>query len=239
MLFSKQNKKQPRTSSFLVESTGPLTMTSNCFVGNRVALSPVAAYGRHDRIFASNYGNASAGEACPFASRFEAAAQYEGSAPSCLDYDAATCLAGVFGGDAGIAGQPATPAPAKSPTKSPTKAPTKAPTDAPTNLPATKPPTNLPATEMPSGTAMASAAATPGPATTTPSDPPNAFDESPDLPPQTKEPEPSMEAPTAAPASGGGGGGGDIVSAGSTRRHRFGVVATLSALLLLLGPVAM
>jgi len=87
------NNTKFQTASFLVESSGPLSMMLNCFSNNLVGVSPVASYGG-DIESTDNYGTSSNGTVCQFISSFESSSQFDSFTPTCTTFESMTdCLA--------------------------------------------------------------------------------------------------------------------------------------------------
>jgi hypothetical protein len=120
---------QWRENSFLVESSGPLSMIGNCFQNNQIGYAPVSVY-NEEYFFVNNYNDRSEGRFCPFASRFETASQFDNSAPLCSSFDADTCATD------------STSTPTLAPTSSPT-APTSSPSSSPSGQPSEAPSDSL------------------------------------------------------------------------------------------------
>lgn len=131
-------------SSFLIETSGPITVTGSCFESNQVGVSPVVTYGVNEHIFVDNYGDSSNGGLCALGARFETTVQLEANVPLCTQFDGATCEAR------------STRPPTLSPTSMPTGGfPTTSPSSSPTSFPTVTPapsilePTLLPTTLEP------------------------------------------------------------------------------------------
>lgn len=120
-------------NSYLIESSGPLTMNENCFENNQVGVSPVVVY-TPESLLSDNYGNESDGGTCHFASRYETSAKYEARAPSCTSYDANTCTARETSTPSLTPTAKSTPKPTKKPT---TKISTNSPSESPILQPLT------------------------------------------------------------------------------------------------------
>lgn len=77
---------QPLRTSFLIESSGPLSLDLNCFYNNQVGVAAVGSYVA-DVDFSLNYGLNSSGSICEFLAAFETSVQFELYAPACVGWD--------------------------------------------------------------------------------------------------------------------------------------------------------
>jgi len=141
--------------SYLIESSGPLTLIENCFQDNLVGVSSVVTYAPDHFVSLNNYGITD-GPKCAYASTFSSSDQFYAFAPGCVSWEANVCLA-----DATL--QPS-PAPSEVASLLPTKYSTQTPTvstspsmvpsdiasDPPTGYPTVTPvPTNRPSVSPP------------------------------------------------------------------------------------------
>jgi hypothetical protein len=138
---------QWQLNSFLVESSGPLTMVENCFENNKVGVSMVMAY-NPELFMVENFGNESNGLTCTFSAHYTSYQEYLAKMPQCVNYDASECRA--FG----------TPEPSMQPSETPSWAPSFVPSALPSDVPSTTPsipPTPPPTTEAFVGSAVSAA----------------------------------------------------------------------------------
>jgi hypothetical protein len=125
------NNTQFEKNSFLIESSGALKLSLNCFRNNAVGVSPAVGYGTTIESD-GNYGFESEGRTCGFVSRFETQAQFADFTPLCDGFESATlCLSATTS-------MPSA-APSEEPTVSPTSGPTSAPTMEPSSVPTSQP----------------------------------------------------------------------------------------------------
>jgi hypothetical protein len=139
--------EQWQLNSFLVESSGPLTMVENCFENNKVGVSMVMAY-NPELFMAENFGNESNGLTCMFSAHYTSYQEYLAKLPQCVNYDASECRA--FG----------TPEPSMQPSETPSWAPSNVPSALPSDFPSSTPsipPTPPPTTEAFVGSAVSAA----------------------------------------------------------------------------------
>jgi hypothetical protein len=153
---------QNSTNSFLIESSGPITVRGSCFENNLVGISPIAVYGTQ-YLFAQNYEYLSSGKTCALASLYTTAAAYETRTPLCSTFDlnGTNAYCPLLGSAAPSsvpsfaptsptgtpslmpttatpgpsAGPSITPQPSENPTLHPTRSPAKFPTRVPTAKP--------------------------------------------------------------------------------------------------------
>jgi len=133
------NNTDASIESTLVEASGPLTMTDNCFNNNVVGVAPVTAYDTAS-LFANNFQTNSNGPICAFAQKYDSYTQFENGSPTCLSFDATVCQASTnynFSSASGptysagsTSGQPAS---------MPIAMPSVGPSSAPVNFPTMKP----------------------------------------------------------------------------------------------------
>ncbi len=123
------------TNSFLIESSGPLTLESNCFLDNALGVSAAVVYGAPIEA-SNNYGFNSTGGRCEFAAIFETELQLQNFTPQCLNFDATSCQASLLATAA-----PAYPSdsPSISPSQFPTTTPSSGPSETPTIGPSSGP----------------------------------------------------------------------------------------------------
>jgi hypothetical protein len=77
---------QPERTSYLIETSGPLTLDLNCFYYNQVGVAAVGSYVA-DVDFYQNYGLNSSGSVCEFLAVFETSIQFELFTPACVGWD--------------------------------------------------------------------------------------------------------------------------------------------------------
>jgi hypothetical protein len=121
---------QPLRSSFLIETSGPITVDFNCFYNNTVGVANVGSYVA-DLDFTQNFGEASSGQICEFLAAFETSVQFELFTPTCVSWDdprnAASCSDSL------------TKTPTIPPTDYPSTSPSAEPTTVPTSQPSNRP----------------------------------------------------------------------------------------------------
>jgi hypothetical protein len=148
MLF---NNTESSTHSFLVETSGPITVTSSCFENNAVGFAPIMGYGIETQIFVGNYvsnTNTTSGR-CQLAAQFQTEGELLSGSPRCITTNGTMCLA--------LGTSPPTVAPTAQPT-APTFYPTHFPSEFPSLVPtssaaptgSTDSPTMGPTTNIPS-----------------------------------------------------------------------------------------
>eukprot|EP00543_Licmophora_paradoxa_P008914 CAMPEP_0202457726 /NCGR_PEP_ID=MMETSP1360-20130828/14670_1 /ASSEMBLY_ACC=CAM_ASM_000848 /TAXON_ID=515479 /ORGANISM="Licmophora paradoxa, Strain CCMP2313" /LENGTH=508 /DNA_ID=CAMNT_0049077885 /DNA_START=38 /DNA_END=1564 /DNA_ORIENTATION=+ len=145
-------------NSFLIETSGDISLDRNCFLDNLIGVSPVVAYASNVNS-TQNYGAVSDGRRCNFVSRFETQAQYDFFAPKCLNYEElTTCQSDITASPSMVPTQTPTGYPTIS--ASPSAGPSQPFTALPTGTPSLPPPPTLTPTE--------SAPTTPQPITSMP-----------------------------------------------------------------------
>lgn len=150
------NNTKFEKNSYLIESSGSLTLSLNCFTNNSVGVSPAVAYGP-SAVSDNNFGTSSNGTTCGFLSHFQSATQFQAFTPVCKDFEATSrCLSDTTGmPSASPTGFPSTIPPSNVPS-SPTGAPTSSsipspvPSKRPTGKPTTQAPSNLDPSTAPS-----------------------------------------------------------------------------------------
>lgn len=86
MAQSCSRTQQKDSSSFLIESSGPLTIYDNCFDDNKVGVSPIVSYkSSHDGR--RNAGTKSNGPKCQFLAAFQTERQYKYFSPECKNFE--------------------------------------------------------------------------------------------------------------------------------------------------------
>jgi hypothetical protein len=137
------NNTQYLRNSYLVETSGPLTLSLSCFTNNSVGVSPVATYGSSMVVSDNNYGLAEATQKCRYLSKFSTQAQFDLFTPTCLDFESTTqCLSDTTAmPSASPTGFPSTGTPTLLGSQMPTGTPTAKPSAQPTISP---PPTASP-----------------------------------------------------------------------------------------------
>lgn len=78
-------------NSFLISTSGPISLHQNCFEYNQVGVSPVASYGSEKVVAADNFQFSSQGPKCSFVSKFVVASDVKKMTPFCLQFDASVC----------------------------------------------------------------------------------------------------------------------------------------------------
>lgn len=114
-------------SSFLVETSGPLSLSRNCFYNNVVGVSPVASYGLELQT-SDNFGTNSQGRTCQFLSSFETSAQFVSFSPRCINFESVSeCTASY------------TVSPTSAPSNVPSVSPSVVASNAPSRVPSVSP----------------------------------------------------------------------------------------------------
>lgn len=136
-------KQQASRNSFLIETTGPLTVVGSCFENNQVGVAPIVTYGQQS-FLVDNYNDNSNGGLCALASHYDTATNYDNNSPRCASFDAVRCLArGTAMPTSAPTSQPTAPTnfPTFSPTIShrPTPQPTERPSASPSSSPSSSP----------------------------------------------------------------------------------------------------
>lgn len=133
------NNTDASIESTLVEASGPLTMTDNCFDNNVVGVAPVTAYDIAS-LFANNFQTNSNGPVCAFAQKYDTYTQFENGSPTCLSFDATVCQASTNYNFSSASGPTYSPGLASGqPVMMPIVMPSIGPSSAPINVPSLNP----------------------------------------------------------------------------------------------------
>lgn len=151
------NNTVASSSSSLIDTSGPLTITDSCFTDNLVGVAPIAVYTTTvdtDGNFGMNAGGPD--NICNFVANFQNQAQLDFMKPACDNsFEADICKAALT--------EPPSSSPTEEPSVSPSNMPTKAGSQAPSVVPSSSPTEEPTTTFAPTTMPVPTPAPTPAP----------------------------------------------------------------------------